>query len=54
MSLYCVEVNSFCNAMRFTQGLMLSGLSSPEEVKGCERDDGRALDRLGSYLHSEK
>lgn len=34
VSLYCAEVNSFCNAMRFTQGLMLSGLSSPKEVKG--------------------
>lgn len=29
IGLYCAEVNSFCNAMRFTQGLMLSGLSSP-------------------------
>lgn len=28
--MYCAEVNSFCNAMRFTQGLMLSGLSSPK------------------------
>lgn len=54
VSLYCAEVNSFCNAMRFTQGLMLSGLSSPKEVKGCEHDDWRAVDHLGSYLRSEK
>lgn len=54
MSLYCVEVNSFCKTTRFTQGLMPSGLSSPEEVKGCNHSDWRALDRLSSYLHSEK
>lgn len=39
VSLYCAEVKSFCNAMRFTQGLMLSGLRSPKQVKGCENDD---------------
>lgn len=39
VSLYCAEVNSFCNAMGFTQGLMLLGLSSPKEVKGYEHDD---------------
>lgn len=54
MSLYYVEVNSFCNATRFTQSLILSGLSSPNVVKGCEDNDWRSLDHLGCYLHSEK
>lgn len=49
ISLYCFEVNSFCNAMRFTQGLMLSGLSSPKEVKGCEMMTGE-LWTLGVLL----
>lgn len=54
MSLYYEEENSFCNAMRFTQSLILSGLSSPKVVKGCEDNDWRSLDHLGCYLHSEK
>lgn len=54
VSLYCAEVNSFCNAMRFTQDLVLSGLRSPKEVKGCEQDGWRAVEHLGPYLHSEK